>query len=184
MATHEELISLYSEDGVILLDEAASKARGLPDEEAAQLARTGLPTFVDVLFTLKVRGAPRVFSLLPVETGEETVAVFILGGPTDDAALRYFLDLRRGYVVLLAGGPEGSQAEIVNATLADFTEFLYRVSLHKQETAQVPVSVRSSRARELRTRLAARDPLAFAAPDSWWSMIMDALEGPRRPDAA
>ncbi|MFB7269228.1 SUKH-4 family immunity protein [Streptomyces sp. NPDC056244] len=176
MASHAELVHLFGEDNVINLDANASAARGISAEDAKVLAEVGLPTFVDVLFTLKVHGPPKIFTVLPVGSGSESVNIFILGSPTDSPELRYFLDLKRGYVVLLSRGPDGPQAEIVNSSLTQFIEFLYRVALHKQSTAEATAEERSRGAYDLHAYLAERDSMAFAAPDSWWSIVLNALK--------
>ncbi|MFE4366800.1 SUKH-4 family immunity protein [Streptomyces sp. NPDC056835] len=176
MATHIELVHLFGEDNVINLDVNASLKRGIPAEDAKLLAEVGLPTFVDVLFTLKVQGLPKVFTVVPVESGDESVRIFILGSPTDSPEIRYFLDLKRRYVVLLSTGPHGPQAEIVNHSLDDFIEFLYRISLHKENTAEATVEERRRGAHDLHKALAERDPMAFSAPDTWWSMVLNALK--------
>ncbi|MFI2211451.1 SUKH-4 family immunity protein [Streptomyces sp. NPDC020141] len=176
MTTYDELARLYGEDNIIRLDAEASLARGITPEDAEFLAHTGMPTYVDVLFTLRVSGNPKVFTVASVDSGRDSVDVFILGAPTDDPDLRYFIDLRHRYVVLFAASSSENQAEIVNTSLGDFIEFLYRISLHKQRTADSTSVERSRAAHELHAYLEARDPLAFSEPDSWWSMILGALK--------
>ncbi|MFI6448661.1 SUKH-4 family immunity protein [Kitasatospora sp. NPDC050543] len=174
MATGQELAELFGPGGIVVLDEADSLANGVPADAAEVLAEVGLPAYLDVLFTNDIGAEPAEFSIVPVDAGDERVAVLVLGRPTDDQGMRYALDLRNGCVILLSLGEEPA-AEVVNTTLADFVEFLYRVALRLTETEHASDEQRAAYDRRLRAHLRDRDPLAFAQPDTWWSMIFDHL---------
>ncbi|MFJ5880962.1 SUKH-4 family immunity protein [Kitasatospora cineracea] len=78
---------------------------------------------------------------------------------------------------------EEPTAEIVNRDLASFVEFLYRYALRLKHVAGVSDRQADEYTARLREYLAARDPYAFAAPDSWWNMVFGALTDQDRPPA-
>ncbi|MEV7117772.1 SUKH-4 family immunity protein [Kitasatospora griseola] len=174
MATYAELAELFSPDGIVRMPLAAALASGIPEEDARLLAEVGVPVFVDVLFTIKVNGNPLAYTLVPIAAEDDGVTVLALGGPTDAEQLRYCLDLDNGYVILLGLGEEPT-AEIVNQSLDAFVEFLYRYALRLKHVAGASDRQADEYTAKLRDYLAARDPYAFAAPDSWWNMVFDAL---------
>ncbi|MFF0410387.1 SUKH-4 family immunity protein [Kitasatospora sp. NPDC004745] len=176
MATHAELAELFSPQGVIRLDRREAVRHGIAGADVETLAGTGLPARLDVIFGLDVPGEPSAFSMVPIDTGDQVVQVLCLGGPTGATDMRYCLDLEDGYVILLTLGEEPA-AEVVNSTLADFVEFLYRVGLRLEHIRKVTDEQMDEYTRELRTYLSAQDPRAFAEPDSWWSMVFDRLLG-------
>ncbi len=114
--------------------------------------------------------------MVPIDTGDEIVNVLCLGGPTGTTDMRYCLDLEDGYVILLTLGDQPA-AEVVNTTLAEFVEFLYRLGLRFEDIAGRTSEQMDEYTLQLRAYLAARDPRAFAEPDSWWSMVFDRLLG-------
>ncbi|MGW4693989.1 SUKH-4 family immunity protein [Kitasatospora sp. YST-16] len=174
MATYAELAELFSPDGIVRMPLEEALANGIPEEDARLLAEVGVPVFVDVLFTAKVKGDPLAYTLVPISAGDDGVTVLALGGPTDADLMRYCLDLDNGYVILLGLGEEPT-AEIVNRDLASFVEFLYRYALRLKHVAGVSDRQADEYTAKLREYLAARDPYAFAAPDSWWNMVFGAL---------
>ncbi|MEZ0091287.1 SUKH-4 family immunity protein [Streptacidiphilus sp. EB129] len=174
MATTQELTELFGADRIARVDREECLRFGVPEAAVTALSETGVPAFVDVLFTLTVQGEPVAFDLLPVEVGAEQVKVLVLGGPTDDPGLRYCLDLERGVVILLALGAE-PQAEIVNSSLETFVEFLYRMGLRGAHTAQADAPQQHEYYQKLADYLRAVDPVAFAEPDSWWSAVFEQL---------
>ncbi len=175
MATYAELAELFSPDGIVRMPLDEALASGIPEEDARLLAEVGVPLFVDVLFTVKVNGDPLAYTLVPISAAEDDgVTVLALGGPTDAEQLRYCLDLDNGYVILLGLGEEPT-AEIVNQSLDAFVEFLYRYALRLKHVAGVSDQQSDEYTAKLRGYLAARDPYAFAAPDSWWNMVFGAL---------
>ncbi|GAA4884391.1 SUKH-4 family immunity protein [Kitasatospora terrestris] len=176
MATHAELTELFGAEGVITLPRGEAAAGGVPDADAQVLAEVGLPAELDVIFSLAAPGAHEAFTLVPIDTGEGIVKVLCLGGPTGSPDMRYCLDLEDGYVILLTLG-EQPAAEIVNTTLADFIEFLYRFGLRFQHIAAVDDRQADEYTEQLRKYLEARDPQAFAEDDNWWSMVFDRLLG-------
>jgi hypothetical protein len=175
MATHDEMTELFGADRVVTLARPVAEERGLPEADAEVLCYVGVPEFVDVLFTLDTaEGGPDPFTVVPVAAGGEETRILVLGGPTDDPAMRYCLDLERGYVILLSFDEE-PRAEIVNRTLADFVEFLYRFALRTKHLERAAPKDRSPYTDKLVEYLRARDPYAFAQPDSWWSMVFEQI---------
>jgi hypothetical protein len=140
------------------------------------LAEVGLPTYVQALFTLKIEGDPEVFTVFPVETDEGPVEVFVLGGVPESPEVRYLLDLDEGFVVLYSKGPGQIQAEIANSSLQDFVEFLCQYMSLRKRTASMSAEEKSEKLAKNVALLKQLDPLAFAEPDSWWSMIFNSME--------
>ncbi|MGP3772012.1 SUKH-4 family immunity protein [Streptomyces sp. SDT5-1] len=174
MANHEDLTSLFGADGVVTLGKADALDNGISEEDAETLAVTGLPAFLDVIFTLRPDGDPASFSILPVEVGGESVEIFCLGGPTDSPRMSYCLDLDQGLVILLSQGDRPG-AEVVNSTLDLFIEFLYRFALRLVHVKSAEPDQKAKYTQELVEYLKSRDPRAFADPESWWSMVYDQL---------
>ncbi|WP_327660314.1 MULTISPECIES: SUKH-4 family immunity protein [unclassified Streptomyces] len=173
MATHEEMTELFGVDRVVTLDRAVADEHGVSGGDADVLCDVGMPVFVDVLFTLDTADeGPDPFTVVPVSAGGKENRILVLGGPTDDPELRYCLDMERGYVILMSFG-EQPQAEIVNRTLADFDEFLYRFALRTKHLEHAPPQDRTQYTEKLVEYLRARDKYAFAQPDSWWSMVFE-----------
>ncbi|QKW18294.1 SUKH-4 family immunity protein [Kitasatospora sp. NA04385] len=180
MATHTELTGLFGADGVARVPFDEALASGLSEADARTLSEVGVPAELPVVFSMSAPGEPEAFTLVPVDTGEEVVEVLCLGGPADSTGMRFCLDLADGYVILLDLGGDEPSAEIVNTTLADFVEFLYRFALRLVETAEADEPELDRYTAELRGALAARDPLALSDEESWWSMVFDRLLAPTR----
>ncbi|MFI6448665.1 SUKH-4 family immunity protein [Kitasatospora sp. NPDC050543] len=174
MATHAELVELFGPAGVATVGPEALAEQRIPQADAEVLSSTGLPTFLDVLFTTETKGEPQAFTVVPVEAGDEQVRVLALGAPTDADDMRYCLDLEHGYVILLTLSPEPA-AEIVNRTLDDFVEFLYRLALYSKHVERLGEAEAQAYTAQLGDYLRARDQFAFASPESWWSMVLDQL---------
>ncbi|MEV7124292.1 SUKH-4 family immunity protein, partial [Kitasatospora griseola] len=68
-------------------------------------------------------------------------------------------------------------AEIVNTTLDDFVEFLYRFGLRFKHISTASDQQADAYTEQLRKYLESRDPQAFAEEDNWWSMVFDRLLG-------
>ncbi|MDQ0760488.1 SUKH-4 family immunity protein [Streptomyces canus] len=98
MATHDEMTELFGADRVVTLDRAVAEERGLSGADAEVLCEVGVPVFVDVLFTLDTaEEGPDPFTVVPVAAGGDETHILVRGGPTDDPAMRYCLDMDRGY---------------------------------------------------------------------------------------
>ncbi|MEV7124190.1 SUKH-4 family immunity protein, partial [Kitasatospora griseola] len=143
---------------------------------AQTLADVGLPAELSVIFSLAAPGQPEAFTLVPVDTGDSVVKVLCLGGPTGNRDMRYCLDLEDGYVILLTLGDQPG-AEIVNTTLDDFVEFLYRFGLRFKHISTASDEQADAYTEQLRKYLESRDPQAFAEEDNWWSMVFGRLLG-------
>ncbi|MGV9566059.1 SUKH-4 family immunity protein [Streptomyces sp. NPDC003480] len=173
MATHDEMTELFGADHVVTLARSVADERGLSESDAEVLCDVGLPEFVDVLFTLDTaEEGPDPFTVVPVAAGGEETRILVLGGPSDDPAMRYCLDMERGYVILMSFDEE-PRAEIVNRTLADLVEFLYRFALRTKHLEHAAPQDRRPYTDKLVEYLRARDRFAFAQPDSWWSMVFE-----------
>jgi hypothetical protein len=173
MATHDEMTELFGAGRVVTLDRAVAEERGLSEADTEVLCDVGVPKVVDVLFTLDTaEEGPDPFTVVPVSAGGEETRILVLGGPTDDPAMRYCLDMERGYVILMSFGDE-PQAEIVNRTLADLVEFLYRFALRTKHLEHAAPQDRGPYTDKVVEYLRARDRYAFALPDSWWSMVFE-----------
>ncbi|MFF8449465.1 SUKH-4 family immunity protein [Streptomyces leeuwenhoekii] len=173
MATHEEMTELFGAERVVTLARPIAEERGLSESDAEMLCDVGLPKFVDVLFTLDTaEEGPDPFTVVPVAAGGEKTRILVLGGPTDDPSMRYCLDMERGYVILMSFDEE-PRAEIVNRTLGDFVEFLYRFVLRTKHLEQAAPQDRGPYTDKLVEYLRARDRYAFAQPDSWWSIVFE-----------
>ncbi|MER6424221.1 SUKH-4 family immunity protein [Streptomyces sp. NPDC001137] len=173
MAPHDEMTELFGAGRVVTLDRAVAEERGLSEADAEVLCHVGVPVFVDALFTLDTADeGPDPFTVVPVAAGDEETRILVLGGPTDDPAMQYCLDMERGYVILMSFGEE-PQAEIVNRTLADLVEFLYRFALRTEHLEHASPQDYGPYTDKLVEYLRARDRYAFAQPDSWRCMVFE-----------
>ncbi|RVX43921.1 SUKH-4 immunity protein of toxin-antitoxin system [Nonomuraea polychroma] len=176
MINREDLERAFGADGVVTMNWNEAKDAGLSDENLFLLTRLGLPRDAGPLFTTNVVGSPELFTAQPYQSsGQDSVALF-LGGPRDEKGMRYFLDVRDGYVVLLTLKDDGvAKSEIVNSSLADFLEFIFHLGVWS--TAPAPSNVRGQKieTQEFVMRLMERDDFAFRRPDTWWSMAVEQL---------
>ncbi|MFB7495715.1 SUKH-4 family immunity protein [Streptomyces sp. NPDC056161] len=170
MASHGELVEIFGERNIETFDYREALRIGLDEEDALILSHVGLPKNCGALFTTEVEGSPPLFAVRNFSDDGANRAV-ILGGPRDDPKMRYFLNVRDSFVGLIAFHDE-PRGEVVNSTLGDFVEFLYRIA--RRDVSPTPGSsaegVRD--ADELAEILIDRDPHAFREPDTWWSIAI------------
>lgn len=176
MVTHEEMVEAFGDEGLLLMDVAQCRDKGLSDADARILSEVGLPVRADLAFTTFVADEPRVGSLVVFRTGQGDVDVLTLGGTSGDTGMRYFLDLRDGVVGLLSMDGE-PRAEKVNSSLGTFVEFLHRLRLRQRALNGAPPEAGQRHTEELWLALRELDPAAFTDAEAWWSMVMDTLMG-------
>ncbi|MFB4317412.1 suppressor of fused domain protein [Actinomadura sp. 21ATH] len=171
MATNAELVRVFGEREVVRLDRADAEAGGLSPADVEALCEVGLPASMGFYFSMRV-DEPEAFTVLPVQAEGEDVPLLVLGGSPDGEPLRFCLDMKRGYVLLLAlAEGEESTAEIVNRTLDDFVEFLYRIELRGQELAGASDEEARAYTAKLAATLEARDPEAFGEERLWGGVL-------------
>ncbi|MEV0698994.1 SUKH-4 family immunity protein [Saccharopolyspora sp. NPDC050389] len=175
MITHDDMVDAFGGDGLLLMDPEQARERGFSDADAEILCQVGLPVRADQVFTTFLADEPRTGSPVVFKTSSGDVDVFILGGTSGDAGMRYFLDISSGVVGLLSLDGE-AQAEKVNSSLANFVEFLHRIRLRQQALNESPDSGQEH-TEKLWLSLKELDPVAFGHAEAWWSMVMDHLMG-------
>jgi hypothetical protein len=170
MASHGEFVEIFGEENIETMDYREALRIGLDEEDALILSHVGLPRNCGALFTTEVEGSPPLFAVRNFSDDGVNRAV-ILGGPRDDQKMRYFLNVRDGFVGLIAFHDE-PRGEVVNSTLSDFLEFLYRIARRDVSPAPESAAERVQDADQLAEILIDRDPHAFREPDTWWSIAI------------
>ena len=170
MVGREELVQAFGPDGTVAMDYKEALGIGLSEVDALIVSHVGLPRHVGPTFTTEIVGSPPLFAVRNFSDDGANKAL-ILGGPSDDERMRYFLNVRDGFVGLVAFYEE-PQGEIVNSTLSDFVEFVYRIGIRDLTPEPESASARRAETEELASLLVERDPFAFAEPDNWWSMVI------------
>ncbi|MET7617801.1 SUKH-4 family immunity protein [Streptomyces sp. NPDC005408] len=171
-----ELDEAFGEDDVIVMDYELTGEFGAAPLDRRVLAYVGLPRRVGSIFTTEVVGSPELFAVREFELAGGNKSVLALGGPPDDERMRFFLDLQEGFVVLISFHEGGAQAEIVNSSLDDFVEFLYRFGLRDKDLSGASIEEDRQYTAGFVEVLKEFDPFAFSQPDSWWSMAIDRIK--------
>jgi hypothetical protein len=171
-----ELDETFDEDNVIVMDYERTGEIGAAPLDRRILAYVGLPRRVGSLFTTEVTGSPELFAVREFELAGGNKSVLTLGGPPDDERMRFFLDIQEGFVVLISFHEGSIQAEIVNSTLDDFVEFLYRFGLRDRDLRQASIEEDRQYTAGFVEVLKDFDSFAFSQPDSWWSMAIDRIK--------
>ncbi|WP_263169746.1 SUKH-4 family immunity protein [Streptomyces sp. SCSIO ZS0520] len=174
MVSRGELIEHFGSDGVA----TASEIKGLRSTSAAtdlELLRTvGIPLHVDRILSLE-SGTPEAFSVFPVSTTDGDLDLLVLGSPSIKSAMRYLLDTKDGYVVLLDLESQQPALEVVNESLSNFMEYVYRIARYqsfRENVAENGVAIADYK-ELLSTYLVSMDSFAFAKTTNWWSMVFD-----------
>lgn len=113
--------------------------------------------------------------MFPVHDGSDAIDLVVLGAPNADSAMRYLLDTRKGYVVLLDLESANPQLEVVNESLEKFIEFLYRVERFRgfsRSAGGDDVAIADYK-ELLSTYLMSSDSFAMKRDTNWWSMVFD-----------
>ncbi|GAA3774214.1 hypothetical protein GCM10022225_72430 [Plantactinospora mayteni] len=175
MITHEELVEAFGEDNVVLLDAEKARSAGLSEMDMLILTHVGFPRYAGPLFTTDIVGQPALFQVEEFPANGVINRVMFLGGPEDDDQARFFLDIPDGFIVFMALTDDGSEAEVINSTLSDFLEFVYRFGVRYQSPAPETIEEVRQETDELDALLRDRDPHAFRQAQTWWSMAIDAI---------
>lgn len=170
-----ELDETFGEDNVIVMDYELTGEIGAAPLDRRILAYVGLPRRVGSLFTTEVTGSPELFAVGEFELAGVNKSVLTLGGPPDDERMRFFLDLQEGFVVLIRLHEGSAHAEIVNSTLEDFAEFLYRFGLRDKDLSQASIEEDRQYTAGFVEVLKDFDPFAFSQLDSLWSSAIDRM---------
>lgn len=172
VTTHEELAETFGSDNVLTLAPASCRDIGAAQNDTQILTSVGIPRSIGPLFTTEVEGSPPLFAARKfIEDGEQNFAL-ILGGPQDNAQMRYYLNVREGFVGLIDFYQDAPQAEIVNTTLADFVYFLHRFGKRYVSQAPKTLTERRDENEALLRDLHRRDRFALRNSDTWWSMAI------------
>jgi SUKH-4 immunity protein of toxin-antitoxin system len=192
MVTNKELVDVFGADNVVMLDRSSSRHDRLRPEDVEVLCGTGLPTAIPGLFTIDFDKLPKAFSTITISTDNDggRMDLLCLGAPDSESEFRYLLNLSQGSIVLL--NMEKMMAEVINESLSNFVEFLYRIQQFVQFRSHV------SRGREpddhavgtltyavdiLTAYLAELDVTAFGEPECWWWSIFTSGPFKREPAA-
>lgn len=173
MASHAELVEIFGEENIATIPYRDALEIGLDEEDALVVSHVGLPRDCGAIFTTHVEGSPPLFAVRNFSDDGANRAV-ILGGPRDDPQMRYFLSVRDGFVGLITFGDE-PRGEVVNSTLGDFVEFLYRIALRDSAPEPSSTAEREQEADQLAEILIDRDLHAFRDSDTWWSIALDKI---------
>jgi hypothetical protein len=132
-----------------------------------------LPIEVPILFTtLTGRDDIELFTSLTIESAEGAAeTVIVIGAAPEDHELLFVLNPASSEILLL--DVSQSTVETVNSTLSLFVKFLYYLG---RLIANDPGGrERAERAARIRSELEQEDPIAFAYPDTWWSIAFAEL---------
>ncbi|GHJ35079.1 SUKH-4 family immunity protein [Streptomyces sp. TS71-3] len=173
MAAHAELAEIFGEENIEKMGYREALRTGLSEVDALILSHVGLPKSVGAIFTTQLKGSPPLFAVRNFDDNGDNRAL-IIGGPEDDHRMRYFLNVRDGFVGLIAFHDE-PHGEVVNTTLGDFVEFIYRIA--QRDISEQPGSGEEGlqEADMLAALLIDRDPHAFRNEDTWWSMAINRI---------
>ncbi len=171
MASHDELVEIFGEERLATIPYRDALEIGLDEEDALVVSHVGLPRDCGAIFTTRVEGSPPLFAVRNFSDDGANHAM-ILGGPRDDPEMRYFLNVRDRFVGLIVFGDE-PRGEVVNSTLGDFVEFLYRIALRDSAAEPSSTAEKEQEADQLAEILINRDPHAFRESDTWWSIALE-----------
>ncbi|QRX93874.1 SUKH-4 family immunity protein [Streptomyces noursei] len=173
MASKKQLQDFFGEQGLITASLGPESARTLPPKLGEYIQEIGFPATVEGIYCALPESAPKGFSLLATETDGTSAEILCLGAPNPSTDLRYVVDIKTGYVLLM-DTTEGN-AQMINKSVEDFGEFLYRLgkflhfrdsSTREQDEAYVEL---------LTAFLKERDPSSFGEPPGWWPMVLEHL---------
>lgn len=175
MTVDQLLVDALGEENLVTLDPEDAELLGLSAADTETLVNHGLPADAGPLFTVDVAGDPGMFTGQRVTTreGEPNIVLFI-GGPGNRPELRYFLDVRNGFVVLCSVDDGNPRHEVVNSSLAVFAEFLLWFAVYYQSPNSSPADEYRA-VEELAGQLRERDPYALRHPGTWWSIVLEGL---------
>lgn len=173
MASRDELVEIFDEENIVTISYREALKIGLGEEDALVVSHVGLPRNCGAIFTTQIEGSPPLFAVRNFSDDGANRAV-ILGGPRDDPKMRYFLNIRDRFVGLIVFDDD-PRGEVVNSTLGDFVEFLYRVAL--RDSSPTPASAEEGEREidQLAEALINRDPHAFRESDTWWSIALEKI---------
>ena len=180
MVTSEELLDFFGKGNLVKLENTAHYPKNMRPEDVEFLAETGLPTAVTGLFTVSFTKVPKAFATVSVSTDEDAggMGLLCLGAPHPESEFRYALNLKQGFVIVLDTAK--MVAEVINESLPNFVEFLYRVEqftqfkshvLGDQEMGEQAAGTLRYAVELLTAYVGALDSVALANPESWWRTI-------------
>lgn len=87
MLSHDDLVDVFGDDGVTLLDFDEALELGMSELDALILSHVGLPSDVGALFTTELTEGPGLFSVQPFDNPDApgNAALFI-GAPRNGQA--------------------------------------------------------------------------------------------------
>lgn len=154
---------MWADDEVVRVDADQVDLLGLPEAARRVLVDVGVPRSVEPLFEFR-----------PLETITNTKGEVYCRFGTDEGTS---LLINVGDGTVSAVSLEGLYPErFVNTDLETFFEFLREVTLARRQVARLHDHEAIERILEaLQGSLVARDNLAFADPENWWSVVLEQL---------
>lgn len=180
MVTSEELLNLFGEGNLVKLESTAHYPKNMQPGDVEFLAETGLPAAATGLFTVSFSKVPKAFATVSVSTDEDGagMGLLCLGAPHPESEFRYALNLKQGFVIVLDTAK--MVAEVINESLPNFVEFLYRVEqftqfkshvLGEREMDEQAAGTLGYAVELLTTYLGTLDSIALANQECWWRRI-------------
>lgn len=175
MATQQQLIDLFGAGNITCLDLSDREVFESAGIEAEELFDVGLPDRLSGMFSAEVVADPETFDGVPASIGGTQVTLVTLGAPHSESDLRYYLNPSDGRILLARLVAENPAIEVVNRSLGNFIEFLYRIARYKAFRQGADDDQQADYRDLLTAYLAALDPDSLQDPDSWWSMVIRQL---------
>ncbi|MCX4910043.1 SUKH-4 family immunity protein [Streptomyces sp. NBC_00878] len=170
------MVRLYGRENVYTATPEDADRFGLSPADSDFLVHVGLPRHAPPFFTTQVEGGPDFLEVIDFTTSEGEQRELVVGGPPGDPEMRFSLDVNEGFITLAVLRGDDSHGEIVNNSLGDFIEFIYRIDEHARRVAGDP-SVREESLQELSAHLRSIDQFSFERADDWWAVALHLLAG-------
>jgi SUKH-4 immunity protein len=175
MATQQQLIDLFGAGNITCLDLSDREVFKSAGIVADELFDVGLPDRLSGMFSVAVVADPETFDGVPASIGGSQVTLVTLGAPHSESDLRYYLNPSDGRILLARLVAENPEIEIVNESLGNFIEFLYRIGRYKAFRKGANDDQQADYKDLLTAYLATLDPGSLRETDNWWSMVIRKL---------
>ncbi|WP_030410963.1 SUKH-4 family immunity protein [Streptomyces sp. NRRL S-1448] len=175
MATQQQLIDLFGAGNITCLDLSDREVFKSAGIEAEELFDVGLPDRLAGFFSAEVVADPETFDGVSASIGDTQVTLVTLGAPHSDSDFRYYLNPLDGKILLARLVAENTRIEIINESLGNFIEFLYRIGRYKAFSKAADDSQQADYKDLLTAYLTTLDPGSLKESDNWWSMVIRQL---------
>ncbi|MCT9078363.1 SUKH-4 family immunity protein [Streptomyces fulvoviolaceus] len=175
MATQQQLIDLFGAGSITCLDLSDREVFKSAGIEAEELFEVGLPDRLAGMFSAEVVADPETFDGVSASIGGSQVTLVTLGAPHSESDLRYYLNPLDGRILLARLVAENPEIEVVNESLGNFIEFLYRIGRYKAFSMEADENQQADYKDLLTAYLTTLDPGSLKESDNWWSMVIRQL---------